>query len=224
MWHTEFVARCLNNSQVINDAAGYGVSIVPAVVSPGDIYWRCIGVHHLTGPENQGKNNFYLDVINDTGQRMNGVKIAWGWEGQRPDEIQRTQPVVIEKPFNEPGGNIGMHAGQVVHARVAGALSDIVTNVHTGHDDEPGGNMRFHHSFYAVWQLTVASGQQPQPDPDPTPQPPNNLRRFVVFQYFASEGWQPVYEGDSLELALEEQMRRKAGGAGLVNLCVVIAQ
>lgn len=182
MWHNDFVARCLKSSTVINDATRYGVAIFPAVIWPGDVYWRCIGVHHLTPQENSGKNNFYLDAINDTGQRVTGTRLSWGWQGMTPAEVRNTQPVLIDKPVNEPGGNIAMHAGQVVWAEVAGGLSDRVIGVHTGHDDEPGGNFRFHHSFYAVWQLTVA-GQEPgppPPDPDPPPGPPVDAREIVV--------------------------------------------
>lgn len=190
MWHIDFINRCLNSPTVINDAAGYGVVIVPAVVTPGDIYYRIIGIHHLTPQENAGKRNLYLDVLDESGQRISGSKIAWGWQGQTPDQIQRTNPAVIDKPAYEPGGNISLDAGQIVSARVAGAMSDMATNIHTGHDDEPGGNTRFHHSFYVVWQRTVATGQPPV---DPDPQEPDVDAREIVIRI----GEQTIHTGDT---------------------------
>lgn len=220
MWHNDFITRCLQSSTTINDAAGYGVTILPAIHWPGDIYWRCIGIHHLTGLENVGKRNFYLDALDSQGQRVNGTKITWGWEGMTPDQIQRTRPVVIDKPAYEPGSNISLDAGQVVWAQVAGALSDRVIGVHTGHDDEPGGNTRFHHSFYAVWQLTKATGQQPDPDPEPPAYEP--LSRFTVWRYYKNAGWTPAWTGDDLAVAFTKYVDHtvEAGPAGHVYLMV----
>lgn len=159
----EYNRRFLQNAagEAVNDAAAYGVRIVPAVVSPGQEYWRVIGVHHLAPAENQGKRNVFLDILDGTGQRAHNpaLSLQWGWEGQRPDEPSPPKP--FDKPEDEPATNLDLYSGQRVYVAVSGdgCPSDRVENLHSNHPDELGPqgqtwNSIGHHSFYVVFQRT----------------------------------------------------------------------
>jgi hypothetical protein len=138
---------------VINDAQGYGVVIVPATAAPGAWYWQAVRVHHLTRAENDGNHHIYLDILDPStapdpgsvGGRIFGARARITVEGGE-------QIVTIDKPLNEPGTNLPMWKWQVCDAIALGLpgeelVSDRVTGMHTGHPDEGTGNTLFHHSF-----------------------------------------------------------------------------
>lgn len=184
--HTNYIAQFLANPG-LNDAKAYGVAIVPATVASGSTFWRCIGIHHLTGPENGGKNNVYLDVLGEQGRRIGPPwpLIDWTWEGRKPSE--QVGLVVLDKPKEEPGGNIGLHAAQIASVWVAGRVSDVVTGLQTagveGVKEEPG-NHRYHHSFYVVFQRVVKGATPPPVEPPPVEEPapgPGSIPGFTEF-------------------------------------------
>jgi hypothetical protein len=159
---SQYVTRWANKQIPINDAVRYGVSIAPASVQPGQWYWKVIGVHHLTPAENSSMRNLFLETVDASVSRTRSY-IGWKWEGQKPTE--KSNPVALDKPGNEPGGNISLDFNQTVSAWVEGALpSEAVVGVHTRHADEPGGNTVGHHSFYVVWQLTPFGVDAPVPE------------------------------------------------------------
>jgi hypothetical protein len=168
--HKELIERFLQSELPINAATHYGVEILPVVSQPvpnGSWYWKVLGVYHLLPEENLGMRNLFLEVIDTEGTRMQS-EIAWRWEGQQPHEKPR--PVLLDKPDNEPGGNIALDFGQTVTAWVDGTIpSEAVAKVHTRHPDEPMGNSIGHHSFFVVWQLTKRGGNLPPIDPPPEP-------------------------------------------------------
>ena len=138
---------------VINDAQGYGVAIVPATAAPGAWYWQAVRVHHLAPAENGGNHHIYLDSLDPAtapnpgsmGGRVFGARARITWEGGE-------QIVTIDKPLNEPGTNLPMWKWQVCDVIALGLpgeglVSDRVTGMHTGHPDEAVGNTLFHHSF-----------------------------------------------------------------------------
>lgn len=169
----------------LNDAIPYGVSITPATPPLGQPYYRAIGVHHLTGSENNGKNNIFLDVLDEKGQRIGPPwpLVDWKWEGMHNDE--KAGLVVLDKPLNEPGGNIGLHAAQIATVWVAGRSSDKVTGLQTAGIDDPNeepGNHRYHNSFYVVFQRTVVAAPPPivtPPVEEPEPTPAEGFTRFI---------------------------------------------
>jgi hypothetical protein len=150
-----------------NDATAYGVTIDKAQAQEGETYYQVIGVHHLLPAENTGNRNIYLDVLDENNKRINGARIAWTWEGRRNDEP--ANPVVIDKPDNEPGANISIGAGQKVSVWISGVRSDQVNNLHSLHDDEPGGNQRGHHSFYVIFKRSKKGSSVP-PNGETPPQ------------------------------------------------------
>jgi hypothetical protein len=146
-----------------NAAEAYEVEILPVPVPAGEWYWKVLGVYHLTPDENRGMRNLFLETI-DADQKRLRSEIGWRWVGQKPSE--KVRPVVLDKPLDEPGGNIAMDFGQTISAWVEGSvLSEIVAAVHTRHPNELGGNTVGHHSFFVVWQLTQRGGEVPTPQP-----------------------------------------------------------
>jgi hypothetical protein len=130
-------------------------------------HYRVIGIHHLTGNENRGNHNLYLDVVDSTGKRR-PERVEWGWQGQRPNE--KANPVILDKPPYEPGGNISIGKGQIVWAQVLGQPSDRVSGVTTILPDEGPHNTIGHHSHYVVFMWV--EGEAPGPEPPPEPEPP----------------------------------------------------
>ena len=145
------------------EAAQYGVSVEPAVVTPGRYYWRVLGVHHLTPDENQGKHNVFVDIVSELGERVRdpNLRLEWGWKGQLPDE--QVSPGIFDRPDDEPAGNIALYKGMSALVKVSGddLSSDKVSNLRTDLPDEATqsdllGNSFGHHSYYIVFQRTKA--------------------------------------------------------------------
>ena len=166
--HQSYNAKYLGLDNLDNDAENYAVRVVEANAIEGETYWRVIGVHHLTPPENRGNRHVFIEALDEEGHRIQNpfVWAGWTWEGRRPDEA--ADPVPLDKPLNEPAGNIAMHFGQKVSVWIKGTnrqgtdASDVVQGIHTAHDDElgPNGekwNSNGHHSFYVVFQRTRKS-------------------------------------------------------------------
>jgi uncharacterized protein (DUF2141 family) len=131
-----------------NDATAYGVSIVEAEVPSGEPYWRAVRVHHLTPAENGGNHHIYFDVLDETGQRINGARLRITWDGGE-------DYVTVDKPANEPGTNFPMWRGQVCRVEAEGLPSDQVVGLKSGHPDEAPGNTWFHHSFLVVYERAI---------------------------------------------------------------------
>ena len=133
-----------------NDATGYGVTVVPADVPMGSLYWRAVLVHHLTPDENHTNHHLFLDALDEQGDRISGARGRVTWEGGE-------QVVTVDKPADEPGTNFPMWKWQVCAVEMLDLPSDRVTGIHTGHPDEPPGigNTLFHHSFAVHFQRAV---------------------------------------------------------------------
>jgi hypothetical protein len=158
-WNKRFISH-----PGYNDAAGdpYLVAILPANRLPNQPYWRCIGVHHLTGEENGGNHHVYLDVLDARGTRINGARLMVVNNGKVPFQV------VIDKPANEAGANVPMYWNDTLAIYLPGDLpTDKATGFHTRLPDEEAGTTRGHHSFYAVWQLATVAPEPPDPEPEP---------------------------------------------------------
>lgn len=151
----EFTAGIFSNDSVAK---------VTRVTNEGPHY-QIIGVHHLTPDENRGNHHLYISVVDSTGKR-NQELVEWGWVGQTPQQIVR--PVVLDKPPNEPDGNIGMGQGQIVWAKVLGKLSDTISNCTTLLPDEGPNNWNSigHHSYYVVFMWNEGTTVPPEPSSD----------------------------------------------------------
>jgi hypothetical protein len=135
----------------------FGVRVVAAVVAPGETYWKVIGIHHLLPMENRGDHHIYLETLNEAGERISPPPPDAVWVDSQFANVH--EPVKLEKPADEPAGNIPMFQDNSYKVRVRGLSlnasdkSDLVENLHINHDDEPlpldglGGSTRGHHSF-----------------------------------------------------------------------------
>jgi hypothetical protein len=165
-YNQQFLAQVRNNQAIINNAAKYGVQVQPiSNLGAAQQYWRVVGIHHLTGPENMGNHHTYVDVLDEQGKRINGARLVLKQEGAAPVFA------VVDKPANEAGTNFPMWSNTRATVAVESALpSEAVTGLRSDHADEEVGNTWGHHSFYVVFQRTTASqgattqpsgGQQP---------------------------------------------------------------
>jgi hypothetical protein len=204
VYNETYLKNVEEGGQPINDAAAYDVRIVQADVPEGETYWQVIGVHHLTPEENRGKQNVFLEALDEDGRRVRDpfAWAGWTWEGRRPEE--RADPVPLDKPANEPANNIVMYFGQIVSVWLNGLApdgtdpSDQVQNLHTNHPDEPGPggelwNSIGHHSFHVVFQRTR------QGDADGGGEPPVPDRGVITGQVAGGRGYTVrLYLGDKL--------------------------
>jgi hypothetical protein len=146
-----------------NDAARLGVTITSAPA--GKTQAHCLGVHVLTGDENRGLHNVFLDVVDEVGDRVPGAAVAWTWFGREGDPLV----VVCDKPANEPYGNYAIEANMLdTECWVLGAASAHVKGLSTRCPDEPPGNTWGHWSYYVVFQIK-GNGSTPPLGPEPEP-------------------------------------------------------
>jgi len=162
-----YVDKFLQNPGT-NDAAIMGVKInyVPGAEA------QCIGVHVLTSEENAiGDHHIFLAVVDADGKRVPNAVINWKWEGMRDDET--ASPVYLDKPDNEPPGNIGMTWNMTVTVKVNGMISDSVSGLHIRHERvEEGQNRAGHWSYMIVWEVGGADIPVPPVVIPPIPVPP----------------------------------------------------
>jgi hypothetical protein len=151
--------------QPLNQAADYGINVIKAPAGPA---WRCIGVFKLAPQENKSRRNVFFDVLDELGNRTRQPVINWTWYMDAP-----TQTVRLDKPDNEPAGDIPVEKSYTVTLRVNGdgLPSDSVGGIHTRHADEGEGNSWGHHSFYVVFQRQ--QGNIIAPPIDPVGPPPS---------------------------------------------------
>jgi hypothetical protein len=143
--------------QAYNDAVAYGVTIEPAQVADGQLYWRVIGVHHLLPPENEGNHTILVEALDESGNRIrqgNGFA-ASQWHGQTGDPDVKA----LDKASYDPMGcdfPMGKEATYAVwmrgDTREAKDPTDRVDQLHTRHKDEGPDNTIGHHSFFVVFQ------------------------------------------------------------------------
>jgi cell division septation protein DedD len=182
-YNANFVRNVGSANRPVNADPKFGVRIVEADVAPGETYWKVVGVHHLLPEENFSKHNIYIEALDEQGNRIKGpfAWAGWNWEGRRPNE--RADPVPLDKPDTETGGDIAIHFGQKASvwikglSRDANDKSDRVENLHTAHPDEPLPDGRLlntlgHHSFYVVFQRTRKQTQTAPISATPTPATP----------------------------------------------------
>lgn len=201
--HKDYNARFLANPGQNDAWPKYGVEVIPAVVQPGQVYWRVIGIHHLLPEENMSNRNVFMDVLDEQGKRIKNPIIWAGWTWEGIQDHERADPTPLDKPDNETAGNISVGGNQKVavwikgRSRASNDKSDWVTGLHTGHPDEvlPDGrklNTWGHHSFYVVFQRTVKTGAVETPPahtpttPPPIEAPPVDPPAATVYSHTAA--------------------------------------
>ncbi len=126
-----------------------GVSVAEAGVPSGQPYWRLIDVRWESEEEAGGKHHVYVEVLDESGQRITGQPVTIFWAGGG-DTIQTEN-----KPAPEYASNYPMFkAGNSYNAKVEGLPSDVVQGMGLGTPD-----LRFHTihtNFLLTFQRTVA--------------------------------------------------------------------
>lgn len=164
-----YMNKFLDNPGQNNAKDKYGVQVLP--VNAKGWYWKAIGIHHLTGKENNGNHHVYCDILDAFGRRINGARL------KLHVPFQADRLATIDKPENEPGTNFPLHAGEVGVLSVAGGQlpTESVTGLRIDHADEEPGNTWGHHSFYVVFQRFLDESVDDSPDSPvepPEPEPP----------------------------------------------------
>lgn len=195
---TGFDFQALNRKYMAhpsNDAAGYGVSIVPARSINA---YRCIGVYHLTPKENGGRQNVFIEVLDERGNRDRSPTLNWTVSLDRP-----MQSKSLDKPDNEPAADIPMSPHDTVTVRINDGKpngdSDSVGNLHTRHMEPGTGDVWGHNSFFLVFQRQNAMMPPIDPPIDPPiiidPEPPT-VPLTIEQRVAELEAWRKTMEGD----------------------------
>ena len=167
--HRQWTKTFLENPGY-NDAKDYDVLVVRnATQGP----FKIIGVHHLTPEENSGKQNIFVDIIDEKGRRMEEEKAEWTWKDRRRN--QNAPPLGMDKPANECP-DIPIWGGMVIS--VWHPDGEKVLGIRSSHPDEKKpngelGNMIGHHSFLVVFQKMEPGSTLPEPPPTIPPDEPS---------------------------------------------------
>jgi hypothetical protein len=102
----------------------------------------------LSGRQNRGNRNLYVDVLGTDGTRRYGAKCHLTFAGRSAD-------LTIDKPTNEPGTNAPMYTGNTYDIEASGMPSDKAAGFRTEHPDEEAGNTWGHHSFMVTFREAV---------------------------------------------------------------------
>lgn len=137
-----------------------------AVTTQAATEYELVEIYHLTGSENGGKHNVFVELSPPDASLM----IGWTWEGKHPDET--AAPVALNKSAL-PGeaGDVPLFKGQrllVWLQRNDQVVSDTAQNLN-GEFDAPQweiGNSLYHHSYRLRFQRRGAS---PEPPPVESP-------------------------------------------------------
>lgn len=133
----------------------FGATYTPAIVQPGDEYWRVI---QAVGPVDIGSNHhLYVDVLDYAALRIMGVNVEFYWnDGHdiRPTEAKPGEPAALSFPLYAGGNAYGVRVAD-------GKPSDEIFGMGLG-------NFVPHHSFRVVFQLARAQAGTPWvPAPPP---------------------------------------------------------
>jgi hypothetical protein len=151
-------SRWLKSTTFVNQASAYGITVA-AIAETNK--WRALGAYHLTGKENGGRQNLFVDVLGEDGKRITNAVISWTVTDGGDVRSKR-----LDKPADEPGCDIPMSWGDTLSVWVShdGVRSDVVVGFSTRHENEDSGNARAHHSFFVSFQRQK-SGVVIDPDP-----------------------------------------------------------
>lgn len=167
----------------VNQAEAYGVKIETSTAT--GTCWRAVLVRHLSPSENRGKQNLFVDVVDETGVRVfdDRLRIAWF---DHPGDLTAdyTRLDKPDTPLEFGDGNVPISKAQTLTAWVHGdgLPSDRVVGIHTRHPDEDTGNSWGHHSFYVRFQRTTKAVTVPPTDKPSDPTLADHERRIAKIE------------------------------------------
>ena len=135
------------------DLSHFGASIQQANVLAGTTYWKIVEARHADpNREFGGDQHIYIEAIDENGNQLRDLEAHIEQGGQ----IHRPR---LDKGLNEPGTNWPLFRDTQVIVSMSGA-SDRVGPLHTTRAAYKGGDWH-HHTWYIVFQRTIAGGEQP---------------------------------------------------------------
>lgn len=149
----------------------YNGAFIDNYQGPGK-YWRTVLFHRL--PPSLSNHHLQVDLLGEDGRPyrnpQNPPRLMFGWRDMSEQELERNKhwPAILDKPVDEPAGNVPIYANMYVWAYVArvedgvvvGEMSDTIRDVNTSYI-VPGYNL-YHQSYY--WLLQYGDwGVVPEP-------------------------------------------------------------
>lgn len=123
-----------------------GVTLRAASPVPSTAYWRLVRAEYRNRDEAGGKHHIHVDVLDEAGHRIPGVKLIAAWDGGQADFFSE------EKRGEEAAANYPMFAaGWAYRVRVDG-VSDEVAGMGLG--DIGSEQMAEHVAYVLVFQRT----------------------------------------------------------------------
>lgn len=157
------------------DLIAWGATYTPATVTPGQEYWKLVSAD---GPMDIGGNiNVFVDVWDKDGNRMVGVPVVFFryykdgklFNDRKLTEPKTGEPYAVDWPIYSGGNAYGVH----VDENITGIPSDNIFGFGMG-------SFVPHHSFRAVFQLSVSE----QPPIIVPPDPPMTAREAIGYARF----------------------------------------
>lgn len=146
------------------DLRNFGATHIPAVVQPGQRFWRVVSA---TGPHfGSGQHTIFVDVLDLNGRRVGGVDVLLynGGEHGKPTEIDKDPDYALDFPIFAGGNAYGVRVDD-------GQPSDAVF----GMGLVP---FRDHASYKVIFRLSVADGAT-EPTPEPEPPTDKTARQLI---------------------------------------------
>ena len=179
-WIAKFRRHYEETGGSYNDAEGV------TIAHRENANWIVLGVHHLTGVENQGNHNVFIEVLCKQWERDGMRAVYWDWKDRQPDE-QSPGPLFVSKPPHELA-DIALFSGMKVDVWIQGG--DSVGSFYTGHlnngPDSFGskeGNSIGNHSFFVCFlerDRSIPIPGPPEPVPEPEPSDPEPIEKPVM--------------------------------------------
>jgi hypothetical protein len=140
------------NPTSVRDIAHYGAVIQHANVPAGTKYWKIVDAFHLSGAENKGNHNIFVEMLNADGSRRFGAHCTL-YVGDK--QFTNT----VDKPANERSGtDFPIYRGPRYEVSGADMPSDRASGFSTDYPDEEAGNSSGHHSYMVVFQEALGGG------------------------------------------------------------------
>lgn len=125
-----------------------GVGVQEASVAPGQPYWKLVEARWADEKEAQGKHNIYVNVLDESGQRIIGQPVVIAWRDGK--DVKPTE----DKPEPEYSFNFNMYATLgSYNVYIEGLPSDVLVGAGLG--DLPRPQWKIHTCFYLTFQRSV---------------------------------------------------------------------
>lgn len=108
-----------------------GIQLIPALVNPGELYWRIVKAEFWDEKERQGKHHIFVNVLDEKGTRLYGQSVIIEWPDERLVLVTENKPdpeysanFPLDINHYPPWGTLGAFT-----ASVAGLPSDKVAGM-----------------------------------------------------------------------------------------------